>query len=188
MAKITKSINFGEINHLLYVRIMALCADLGYATKDFIFEGCCLFFDIVDDKGVSHFEIIGDAYRRFYEDIQKRQTIPRMNQKHAFVVKDIQDEVCEYLTCVKNENNMRWVQLLGILLMLVEIDRDKTDEPALAEWAERENKIFILNEFSNIKMAFKEGPYKIDKTRRLRDYEKKAGIYPERLKFDFHKE
>ena len=50
MGNNTKSINFGEIGHLLYVRIMSLCADLGYRIKDFIEEGCCLFFDIVDPK------------------------------------------------------------------------------------------------------------------------------------------
>ena len=61
-----------------------------------------------------------------------------MTQKHALVVKDIHDEICEYLNCVKNENNMKWVQLLGILLMLVEIDRKKTDEQALKEWSKKE--------------------------------------------------
>jgi len=170
MAKITKSINFGEIGHLLYVRIMSLCADLGYAAKDFIFDGCCLFFDIVDDKGVSHFEIVEDDYRRFVEDIQKNKPIARMNQKHALVVKDIQDEICDYLNCVKNENNMRWVQLLGILLMLVEIDRDRTDEEALAEWARENEKQFLIEELNDIRFGFEKG-FKVDKTKKLRQYE-----------------
>jgi hypothetical protein len=171
MGNNTKSINFGEIGHLLYVRIMSLCADLGYRVKDLIEEGCCLFFDIVDHKGVSHFEIVEGEYRRFVEAIQKSKPIPRMNQKHALVVKDIQDEIYEYLNCVKNEQNMNWIQFLGILLMLVEINRKKTDEQALEEWSKKEDTKFLIDEFNDIRFVFEEG-FRIDKTRKLRDFER----------------
>lgn len=171
MSNNTKSINFGEIGHLLYVRIMSLCADLGYRIKDLIEEGCCLFFDIVDDKGVSNFKVVEDEYRRFVEAIQKSKPIQRMAEKHALVVKDIQDEICEYLNCVKNEQNMKWVQLLGILLMLVEIDRKKTDEQALKEWSKKEETNFLIDELNDIRFGFEEG-FQIDKTKKLRAYER----------------
>ena len=48
MEEYVDSINFSKIDHYLHVRIMSLCADLQYTAKDFIEEGCCLFFDIVD--------------------------------------------------------------------------------------------------------------------------------------------
>ena len=95
------------------------------------------FLTLLILKGVSHFEIVEDEYRRFIEAIQKSKPIPRMTQKHALVVKDIHDEICEYLNCVRDENNMSWTQLLGILLMLVEIERKKTDEQALEEWSRK---------------------------------------------------
>ena len=188
MAKITKSINFGEIDHLLYIRITSLCADLGYATKDFILEGCCSFFGIVDEKGVSDLKKTYDAYKRFQEDSQKSKIIPRMNKKHALVVNGIEEEVVDYLNCVKKENNLQWVWLLGILLMLVETDRDKMDKQALAKWAERENEMFIIGELSNNKVAYEEGSYQIYKTRLRREYEEKAGIYPRSSEFDFYDE
>ena len=171
MGNNTKSINFGEIGHLLYVRIMSLCADLGYRVKDLLQEGCCLFFDIVDEKGVSHFKVVENEYRRFFEVIQESEPIPRMSQKHALVVKDIHDEIYEYLNCVKNEQNMNWIGFLGILLMLVEIDRDKTDQQALKEWAEREDKQFLIEELNDIRFGFEAG-FKIDKTRKLREFER----------------
>jgi hypothetical protein len=171
MGNNTKSINFGEVGHFLYVRIMSLCADLGYRIKDLIEEGCCLFFDIVDHKGVSNFEIIEGEYRRFVKAIQKNKPIPRMTLKHALVVKDIQDEICEYLNCVKNERGMNWVGLLGILLMLVEIDRKKTDEQALKEWSEKEETNFLIDEFNDIRFGFEAG-FKIDKTRKSREFER----------------
>ena len=67
MSENKRSINFGQIDHYYYVRLMSLCADFGFSMKDFIEEACCLFFDIVDEKGVSHFEYLGDEYRKFYE-------------------------------------------------------------------------------------------------------------------------
>ena len=36
MKATTKGINFGEIDHFLYVRINCMCADLSYDYKEFI--------------------------------------------------------------------------------------------------------------------------------------------------------
>lgn len=170
MSNNTKSINFGEIGHLLYIRIMSLCADLGLSVKNLIQTGCCLFFDIVDDKGVSHYEIVENEYRRFLKAVQTSEPISRMSKKHALVVKDIHDEIYEYLNCVKNELNIKWIGFLYILLMLVEIDRDKTDQQALKEWAEKEDKQFLIEELNDIRFGFEKG-FKVDKTKKLREFE-----------------
>ena len=66
---------------------------------------------------------------------------------------------------------MTWTQLLGILLMLVEIDRKKTDEQALKEWSEKEETNFLIDEFNDIRFGFEAG-FKIDKTRKSREFER----------------
>lgn len=152
MVDYADSINFGEIDHFLYVRIMSLCADLGFTTKEFIEEGCGLFFGIVDLDGISRFEIIEKEYKLFLEENRKKELIPRMKEMHPFVVKGIKGEISEYLKCVKVERHFMWDWMLRILLMLVEIDRNKIDAPALEAWAEKENRQFIMNEFKDIRI------------------------------------
>ena len=61
--------------------------------------------------------------------------------------------------------------MLGILLMLVEIDRKKTDEQELKEWSEKEETNFLIDEFNDIRFGFEAG-FKIDKTRKLREFER----------------
>ena len=111
-----------------------------------------------------------------------------MSQKHSVVVKGIKCEIAEYLKCVKTENNFKWGWLLRILLMLVEIYRNKIDEEALKEWAEEENRQFIIHELNDIRGGMEdsydseddepdnsykmERGYSIDKTRKRREYER----------------
>jgi len=165
-----KSINFGKIDHFLYVRIMSLCADLRYTTKDFIVEGYNLFFDIVDPNGISRFILIKEELTKFYKDsADKRMLIPRMSQKHAFVVIDIPSNIVNYLNYVRtdslNNNDFTWSNLLCILLMLVEIKRDKIDEEAIKEWDEEEGqKKALIDEinFCNSKMVKPDNSYKME--------------------------
>ena len=130
-----KSINFGEIDHFLYVRISSVCADLGYAAREFIEEACCLFFDLVNDKGITQFQLLSDEYQKYKETRERTAYLPRMSdKKHAIVVNGIHEDIYEYLNCVRLENKMPWINLLRILLMLTELSMSKVDEKAWKEW------------------------------------------------------
>jgi hypothetical protein len=184
-----KGINFGEIDHFLYVRINAVCADLGYSTGEFIEEACNLFFDLVDEAGITKFMLLAEERQKYCEAREKTAYLPRMkDQKHAFVVK-LREEILDYLNCVRHENKISWGALLNILYMLVELKINKEDDKDWREWLAKQDRELIAKAFSELKLMIDDrAGFDIEKTDKRRQYEKKAAIYPERSSFRWHKE
>jgi hypothetical protein len=183
MSSTGKSINFGEIDHFLYVRISSVCADLGFTNKDFIEEACELFFSLVDERCVSRFDILQEEYQKYKEFREKSRYLPRMNEKkHAFVV-GIHDEIYEYLDCVRHERGFSWKVFLSIFLMLVELKMNKYDEKAWKEWLEQKDKKMVEEVFSDIRLDLDQGGFQFDKTKKRRKYEAEKAIYQERAGF-----
>jgi hypothetical protein len=183
-----KGINFGEVDHFLYVRISSICADLGYVAREFIEEACCLFFDLVDEKGMTQFQLLSDEYQKYKEIRERTAYLPRMSEKkHAIVVNGIHEDIYEYLNCVRLENRMPWINLLKILLMLTELEMNKVDEKTWKAWLEEEDNKMIKDDFSNL-ISVLEGPhgFQIKKTRKRREFQKDLSIYPERAGFRYH--
>jgi tRNA(Ser,Leu) C12 N-acetylase TAN1 len=191
-----KDINFGNIDHFLYVRIQCVCADLGLAAKDFIEQAYFLLVKLITEDGVTQFSVLQDEYEE-YEDYRNRSRYsPRMTkEKHSFVVSGIHAEIHEHLVVIKKENNFPWIVMLRILLMVVEANLDKLDAEI---WKEAERREAVMEEFRErrtVKSA-RSGPrnleyedgFKIDKTKKRRAYEKAAHKYPEDKNFRMTKE
>ena len=179
-----KGINFGEIDHFLYVRISSICADLGYSFKEFIEEACELFFGLVDDHCVSRFDILQDEYQKYKEVKEKYRYLPRMSEeKHPMVVGGIHDEIYDYLDCVKQERGFTWKTFLNIFVMLTELETNKYDKKAWEDWLGQEEKRLIKDLYSDIRLTMEQGGYQIEKTKLRRKYEAKKGIIYERAGF-----
>ena len=181
MSSNKKSINFGEIDHFLYVRICSICADLGFTNKDFIEEACELFFSLVDDHCVSRFDILQEEYQKYKEIKESTKYLPRMREeKHAVVVGGIHDEIYEYLDCVRQERGFTWKTFLNIFVMLTELETNKYDKKAWEDWLEQEDKRLIKDLFSDIRCTMDQGRFQFEKTKLRRKYEAKKAIYYER--------
>jgi hypothetical protein len=184
----TKQINFGGIDHFLYVRINCLCADLGYSLKDFIEQAYCLLTELIDEKGKTHFTVLQEEYQKYEAYRERTRYAPRMSQeKHATVVDGIHEEMYKHLVVIKDENKFPWVVVLRVLLMVMELEIDKQDQK---DSKERELKKFVIDQFieKRTKHAALSGPsiptqidtpHSIDKTKKARVYEESVGIYPE---------
>jgi hypothetical protein len=183
-----KGINFGEVDHYLYVRIVSVCADLGLVAREFIEEACCLFFDLVDENGMTQFQLLTDEYQKYKEIRERTAYLPRMSEKkHAIVVNGIHEDIYEYFNCVRLENKMPWINLLRILLMLTELSMNKVDEKAWKEWLEEEDRKLIKESCSELLFSIENVKgFQIDKTRKRREYQKEHGIYPQRAGFRYH--
>jgi len=168
---------------------MSVCADLGFSTRDFIEQAYFLFTKLIDEKGVSHFEILQNEYQEYKEMREKNRYLPRMSEeKHAFVVTKIHEEVWEHLDCIKDENHFKWIALLRILLMIQELEMNKIDQKAWEEWLDAEDKKMVKEAFAELKFDLEDGGYSIDKTELRRKYERSAAIYPESGKFKWYSE
>jgi hypothetical protein len=187
-----KQINFGEIDHFLYVRINCLCADLGYNSKEFVEQAYCILTELIDEKGVTHFKVLAEQYKKYADYREMTRYAPRMKEKrHAFVVDGIHEEIHEHLVVIKDENKFSWGVLLSILLMVLELDLDKQDKE---KWKDGDVKRFVVEEFLERRFAHGahlsapvltqvDGPHRIDKTKKARAYEKAKGLYPEGDRF-----
>jgi hypothetical protein len=184
MAEELKGINFGEIDHFLYVKINSVCVDLGYSVSEFIEEACDQFFRLVDEQGITRFLMLAEERQRYREAQEKTAYLPRMqDQKHAFVVK-VREEVHEYLNCVRHENKLTWGAMLNILYMLIELKMNKEDDKEWKDWLAKKDNELISKAFSDLRLASEDyNKSRIDKTDLRRAYEKKAGICPERASF-----
>jgi hypothetical protein len=189
----TKQINFGEVDHFLYVRINCICADLDYNFKDFVEQSYCILTELIDEKGVTHFKVLIEQYEKYREYREKTRYAPRMiDKKHAFVVDGIHEEIHEHLLVIKDENRFPWSVLLAILLMALEYEIDKKDR---TDWKEGEIHTFVVDEFMERQTAHKarnpvprkariDYPYQVDKTDKRREFEAKIEKYPERADED----
>jgi hypothetical protein len=184
----TKQINFGGIAHFLYVRINCLCADLGYNYKDFIEQSYCILTELIDEKGVTHFKVLQEQYKKYEDYRDVARYAPRNSpQKHAFVVDDIHEEIYQDLVVIKDEHDFSWAILLSILLMVMELEIDKQDKEA---WKNGEIRKLVVGEFiarrtshdarSKAPIASRvDTPHQIEKTKKRSKYEKADGRYPE---------
>jgi len=192
MSRDTEMINFGEIDHFLYVRLHCMCADLDLSVQEFIEEAYQLVTQIIDEKGVTHFSQLAQEYKDYAEYRDMTRYAPRMIEKsHPLVVSGIRCGIRDHLAVIKDENNFPWIVVLRVLLMAMQNEMDKQDR---AEWKEGEVKEFVREEFksrSTVHLTREQPPthqlepgtYGIDKTKKRREYEKEAGIYPEREGF-----
>jgi len=192
MQRKTYDINFGSIDHFLYVRLNCICADLGFNFKEFIEQSYCHVLELIDKNGITHFEYLQATYKDYKDFREHTRYAPRMiEKKHSFVVGDISGAVYEHLMVIKKEHNFPWINILTILVMAMQLEMDKQDE---AGWRDGEIKTFVIEEFMARRTShaahsqpatpsLEDGSYQIDKTRKRREYEKRAGIYPEREGF-----
>ena len=60
----TRDINFGSVDHFLYVRLNCVCVDLGYSLKELVHQAYYLVVDLIDEEGRTHFSVL----RRQFED------------------------------------------------------------------------------------------------------------------------
>jgi hypothetical protein len=185
----TKQINFGEVDHFLYVRILCICADLGYTLKDFVEQSYCLLTETIDEKGTTHFKQLEEQYRR-YADIQERvKYAPRnIEKRHPVVVDGIHEEMHQHLVVIKDENKFPWVLVLAFLLLAMEAEIDKKDDE---DRREGEVRTFVVEEFLERRTAHEarnpvpskvriDYPYHVEKTDKRREFERKIKRYPER--------
>ena len=117
MMATTKDINFGDIDHFLYVRISSVCADLGYTAKDLIEQAYFLLVDLITEEGETQFYVLADQYNEYAKYRAMTRYAPRMiKKKHAFVVGGVHEEIHRHLDEIKKENNFSWIDILRILL------------------------------------------------------------------------
>jgi hypothetical protein len=183
-----RDINFGEIDHFLYVRINCVCADLGLGLKDFIEQAYYLLVDLIDPKGVTHYEMLQEEYEKYAAFRERARYAPRKSkEKHAIVIRGIHEEVHEHLACIKDEMKWPWINILKVLLMSLEAEIDRMDAEA---WEDGQVKGFVAKQFKATAkkddllprlgaLDYEEGSYQIDKTKKRRMYEKAKGLYPE---------
>jgi hypothetical protein len=189
MAHEGRQINFGDVDHFVYVRIHCLCADLGYNLKEFIEQSYCILTEIIDEKGVTHFRVLEEQYRK-YQDIQESvKYAPRhIEKKHSMVVDGVHEEVHQHLVVIKEENKFPWGLVLGFLLMAMEAEIDKTD-------AEQRRggdiHTFVIEEFLEKRTAHEarnpvptkaaiDFPHRVKKTDKRREFERKTEKYPQK--------
>jgi hypothetical protein len=197
MIATTKDINFGEIDHFLYVRISSVCADLGYTVKDLIEQAYFLLVDLITEEGETQFTLLAEKYNEYADYREMTRYAPRMIQKkHAFVVSGLHEEIHKHLTIIKDEHNFPWVLILRVLLMAIETDLDKRDAEA---WKDGEIKKLTMEEFRARRTSHdaqspvptkapEPGTYQVDKTKKRRKYEEKAAVYPQKEGFKKSKE
>jgi hypothetical protein len=176
----TKAINFGEIDHFLYVRINCVGADLGYNFKEFIENSYYPLVDLIDEKGVTHFSVLREEYKKYADYREKTRYAPRMTkEKHKLVVSDIHEEVHKRLEIIKKENDFLWINILQILLMVMELEMDKEDHES---WKRGEIKETITEEFSDERPSAEDESYRVHTKKKEREYYRKRGIFPESFK------
>jgi len=185
-----KGINFGSIEHFLFVRINCLCTDLGYSFKEFIEQAYCFLVELIDEDGITHFEILKQQYKDYSAYRAKTRYAPRMiEKKHLFNVANIHEEVHEHLSQIKKENRFSWIDILVALYMVVEVELDKMDERA---WRDGEIRKFVIEEFlerrtaylaqsQRSKLNFEDESYQIKKSTERRAWEAEANVYPQKF-------
>jgi len=176
-----KSINFGEIDHFLYVRINCLCADLGLSFQQFIEEGYVQIVTFIDEEGITHFEMLRDEWENYAAFRSQTRFAPRMKDiKHAMNVNGIHEEVYAHLRVIKEENNFTWVSLLQSLLLVVEYYLDKEDQQLLQDGLQQEQAKKLQDKFRGTDVVMREDVQAIDKTRLRRQYENRrlGGVPP----------
>ena len=169
----TKSINFGQINHFLYVRINSVCADLGYNFKQFIEQAYYLLVDLITEEGETQLDLLAQKYIEYADIRKKTQYAPRMSdEKHNFVVGDIHGEVHEHLDCIKEERGFPWIVILEILLMVIEIEIDKENQRSIREMEKIEDVEIIRETFSDLRFDYNPG-FSVDKKESQKKYERR---------------
>jgi hypothetical protein len=137
MGEQVRSINFGEIDHFLYVRIHCVCADLGLTTKEFIEQAREHVRELIDQRGITHFHLLKNKYDELESYRRHTRYAPRMTDlKHAFVVGGISRDAYDHLVVMRKENGFPWIILLQMLLMMMEfvIDREDKRVHDMEEW------------------------------------------------------
>jgi hypothetical protein len=183
-----RDINFGEIDHFLYVRINCVCADLGFDLKDFIEQSYYLLVDLIDPEGVTHYEQLQEEYKKYADFRDRARYAPRKSkEKHAIVIRGIHEEIHEHLACIKEEMKWAWIDILNVLLISFEAEIDMIDAEA---WKDGELKELVKEEFDTRSKRYvahsqagypnyEDEAYQIDKTVKRRKYERKMGFYKE---------
>lgn len=167
-----KSINFGKIDHFLYVRICCLCADLGFTFQKFIEEGRRLIRNFIDEEGITHFQKLKEEWGKYESFRKQTRFAPRMkNERHSMNVNDIDEEVFDHLQIIKQENDLNWIMLLRSLVLVVEYHLDKVDEAALVRGEYREEADTIRSGLIGKSVVAGEDVQGIDKTRKTREWE-----------------
>lgn len=184
MQRKTKAINFGRIDHFLYVRINSVCADLDLSYKDFIEQSYLHLVKLIDERGITHFEVLAQEYNKYVEFREQTRYAPRMIiERHPFVVGDIGGEIYDHLMIIKDEHNFPWINILRILLMVMELEMDKMDEEEQKQGLAYEDHVMIADLFRDIRPEYDPESYQIKKTNKRREYEKKIGYYGKREGF-----
>ena len=132
----SKSINFGKVDHFLYVRLMCLSADLGLPLRELIQYGYYLLVELITEDGQSQFEVLYKNYKKYSDLQEKVRYAPRKKgSKHSIVVKNVHEEVYQHLVVIRKEKNYAWGMLLYVLLMAIEqeLDKDKEEDMLLEE-------------------------------------------------------
>lgn len=176
-----KSINFGEIDHFLYVRINCLCADLGLSFQQFIEEGYVQIATFIDEEGFTHFEMLRDEWDNYAAFRNQTRFAPRMKDiKHAMNVNGIHEEVYAHLRVIKKENDFTWVSLLQSLLLVVEYYLDKEDEQVLQAGLLKEQAEELQEELRMTDVVIGEDVQGVKKTRLRREHENRllGGVPP----------
>ena len=173
-----KGINFGHIDHFLYVRILCVCTDLGITTTQFVDHGYFILYDLITEKGVTQFNVLQDNYLKYSDIHEKVRYVPRMEGRtHQFVVQGIHEEIHKHLIVIKRENGFRWRILLQILLMALEHELDKEDNMS---WEERklelELKFPVFAEVFQQQFDMYAGGYGIKSTNLRRKYDSRGEI------------
>jgi len=170
----SKDINFGTIDHFLYVRINCICSDLGFSTKEFIEDAYYFIVSYIDEVGITHFEMLLQQYEKYQDYREYTRYAPRMtNQTHAFVVQGVHEEVHQHLLVIKEENGFKWLQVLQILLMTIETELDRIDAE---EYKEKSLGDVVREILSDIRYEPVKG-FSVDKTEKRRKYERETQKY-----------
>jgi hypothetical protein len=188
MNRRTKTINFGDIDHFLYVRIRCLCADLDYKNvRDFIEYAYYLLVELITEDGETQFWVLQDQYKEFQSFREKTRYAPRATElTHPFVVSHIHEEIYDHLVVIRKEHKFPWYVILRILYMVMQSKLDADDERI---WKDIDRKQAIIDEFLSKKSSyaansmkgqpnFEEESYQIKKTKKRYQYESEASVYP----------
>jgi hypothetical protein len=182
MALKNKNINFGKIDHFLFVRINCVCTDLGLTTKEFIENSYFSLVKHIDKYGETHFKVVQDRYKEYADFREHTRYAPRIReQEHSFGVQGVHEEIHKHLVVIKDENDFGWRDLLIILLMTLEAELDMIDaeEYHANTLTETVEKIFSDNK----KFFFEEDSFGLEKTDLRRDWEKENQKYYSDLDF-----
>jgi predicted CopG family antitoxin len=190
-----KHINFGKIDHFLYVRINCVCADLGYTIRDLVEQAYFLLTELITEQGVTQLWLLKEEYEKYSDYREKSRYSPRMLKKsHPLVVQGIHEEIYDHLVVIKEENSFSWIVILRILLMVMEANLDKIDAEI---WKKVERREAIIQEFRERRTAnLARSPasrledadgYTIEKTKKRYKYERSINKYPESKEFRMRK-